>query len=448
MNTMAKFCFLQKDELTQTFCNVVLERGKACKPYSEDTQMVPHENGYTVYVQDFSLDSIQKAARRIASLGVFSLNLELKGAKLSELNAYWFVTALYDGIHDLNVALPLKKKEIEQISLVFETVSRFRVLADTDSKVATPKLLLEKIFKLVGDTVESAKGVCTLKLLTCKDKEFAKFQGLITVGQGSSESPCLGIIDYAPDKKTLNTAPDVALVGKGITFDSGGYNIKTGHYMDTMRTDKTAVVNLSGALVLAIRMGLKRHVRLYLACSENMLSGKAMVPGDLIHYDNGVSVEVTNTDAEGRLVLADALIAATRSRAKFIVDAATLTGAAKIAVGRDMCAFFTRDNKLPLNFMKSFEKTGEKIWQLPFSTEYKRFLKSRRADLANSGSGDGAPGASVAAAFLDSFVGRKIPWIHIDLSSAYLPSGSPFLAEGPTGATIYAIATWLSKYGD
>ncbi|MBO6258347.1 MAG: leucyl aminopeptidase family protein [Succinivibrio sp.] len=445
---MAKFSFFSQDEVHEKLCNVVLAKGKAKPPYSEDTQMVPHEDGYTVFVSDFSLESIQKAARRMAGLGVFSLSVSLKGAKLGELAAYWFATALYDGIHDIKVAFALKKKELELISMIFETVAKFRALADTDSKVSTPKGLVDRIFGYVRETVQKERGVCTFKLLSSEDEDFSKFQGLLTVGQGSAESPCLGVIDYAPDKKSLNSAPDVALVGKGITFDSGGYNIKPGHYMDTMRTDKTAVVNLAGALILAIKMGLKRHVRLYLACSENMLSGKAMVPGDLIHYDNGLTVEITNTDAEGRLVLADALIAATRSRAKFIVDAATLTGAAKVALGRDMCAFFTRDNKIPVNFIKAFEKTGEKIWQLPFSSEYKRFLKSRRADLANSGSGEGAPGASVAAAFLESFVGKKIPWIHLDLSSAYLPSGSPFLCEGPTGATIYAIATWLAKYGD
>ena len=214
--------------------------------------------------------------------------------------------------------------------------------------------------------------------------------------------------------------------------------------METMRTDKTAVIYLSGALCLALKLGLKKRCRLYLCCSENMVSGRGMLPGDIIKYPNDISVEINNTDAEGRLVLADGLLKASADNPAFIIDMATLTGAAKVAVGRDMFSVLTREQSLDSGLKSAFDNCDEMYWQLPLAPYHRRFLSSRRATVTNSGHGEGAPGSSVAASFLEQFVKKDIPWVHIDLSSAYLPDGSPFLAAGPTGSTILGLATFLA----
>ena len=234
------------------------------------------------------------------------------------------------------------------------------------------------------------------------------------------------------------------MVGKGITFDTGGYSLKPEKFMETMRTDKTAVIYLSGALCLALKLGLKKRCRLYLCCSENMVSGRGMLPGDIIKYPNDISVEINNTDAEGRLVLADGLLKASLDNPAFILDMATLTGAAKVAVGRDMFSVLTRESALDPSLKSALDGCGEMYWQLPLAPYHRRFLSSRRATVTNSGHGEGAPGSSVAASFLEQFVKKDIPWVHIDLSSAYLPDGSPFLAAGPTGSTILGLATFLA----
>lgn len=170
-----------------------------------------------------------------------------------------------------------------------------------------------------------------------------------------------------------------------------------------------------------------------------------MLPGDIVTYPNGISVEINNTDAEGRLVLADGLLQAGEDKAQYVLDMATLTGAAKIAVGRDMFSVLTKEKELDKSLVSAFEKTGEMYWQLPLAQYHRRFLSSRRATVTNSGHGEGAPGSSVAASFLEQFVDKNTPWVHIDLSSAYLPDGSPFLAAGPTGSTILGLATWLCE---
>ena len=288
-------------------------------------------------------------------------------------------------------------------------------------------------------TIATVKGDNTMQ-----DKDFESCVGLKSVGLASDEAPCLGIIDVIPSGLDENSALDVAMVGKGITFDTGGYSLKPEKFMETMRTDKTAVIYLSGALCLALKLGLKKRCRLYLCCSENMVSGRGMLPGDIIKYPNDISVEINNTDAEGRLVLADGLLKASGDNPAFILDMATLTGAAKVAVGRDMFSVLTRETSLYSALKSAFDGCGEMYWQLPLAPYHRRFLSSRRATVTNSGHGEGAPGSSVAASFLEQFVKKDIPWVHIDLSSAYLPDGSPFLAAGPTGSTILGLATFLA----
>lgn len=423
---------------------VNLKEGKVEAPFDAETKFAPSSNGgYDIFVNSSDFKWYQNAARTISSLGCFSIRLTSE-KKLTENEFYWFVTALYDGIHDINVEYDLDSEVLAKVEATANLVSKFRALADTDSKISTPVSVVSKVFDLIESTASECGAKASLNLIKRGDKEFENCVGLKTVGLASDEAPCLGIIDVIPSGLNENAPLDVAMVGKGITFDTGGYSLKPEKFMETMRTDKTAVIYLSGALCLAFKLGLKKRCRLYLCCSENMVSGRGMLPGDIIKYPNDISVEINNTDAEGRLVLADGLLKASADNPTFILDMATLTGAAKVAVGRDMFSVLTREECIDSGLKSALDDCGEMYWQLPLAPYHRRFLSSRRATVTNSGHGEGAPGSSVAASFLEQFVKKDIPWVHIDLSSAYLPDGSPFLAAGPTGSTILGLATFLA----
>jgi len=424
--------------------SVNLREGKVEAPFDAETKFAPSANGgYDIFVNSSDFKWFQNAARTVASLGCYSIRLTSE-KKLTENEFYWFVTALYDGIHDINIEYDLDSEALAKIESTANLVSEFRALADTDSKISTPVSVVNRVFELIEKTASECDAKASLNLIKRGDKDFESCVGLKSVGLASDEAPCLGIIDVIPSGLNENAPLDVAMVGKGITFDTGGYSLKPEKFMETMRTDKTAVIYLSGALCLALKLGLKKRCRLYLCCSENMVSGRGMLPGDIIKYPNDISVEINNTDAEGRLVLADGLLKASADNPAFIIDMATLTGAAKVAVGRDMFSVLTREQSLDSGLKSAFDNCDEMYWQLPLAPYHRRFLSSRRATVTNSGHGEGAPGSSVAASFLEQFVKKDIPWVHIDLSSAYLPDGSPFLAAGPTGSTILGLATFLA----
>ncbi len=428
---------------SKNLVSITLVEGTPKAPFEKDSKFAPNKDGgFDIFVNTNDFKWYQIAARTIASLNIFSFSLK-PFPLLTQEKLYWFMTALYDGIHEITVEFDYDESSLKSVEETVNLVSKFRALADSDSKQSTPVKVLNKLFEMINEEALKAKAKASLTLIKRGDKEFEEFAGLNAVGLASDEAPCMGIIDIIPNGVKENSDIDVALVGKGITFDTGGYSLKPEKFMETMRTDKTAVIYLSGAVCLALKRGLNKHVRLYLCCSENMVSGKGMLPGDVIKYKNDITVEINNTDAEGRLVLADGLIKACEDKAKFILDMATLTGAAKIAVGRDMFSVITSGNVLDNDFKNCLDTVDEMYWQLPLSPFHRRFLSSRRATVTNSGHGDGAPGSSVAASFLEQFVTARTPWIHIDLSSAYLPDGSPFLAAGPTGATMLGLSAWL-----
>ena len=421
---------------------VNLKDGVAPEQFAKDAKFSPNAKGYDVYVDTNEFKWYQKAARTVSSLCLKNFCLTSDKA-LTQDEFYWFITALYDGKTDYDIFCDFDADKCFEVQSLVSCVSKFRQIADSDSKSSTPVSVVLQLFETIKAYVQD-QGSLTLKLCKRGDSDFKKYAGLYTVGMASTQDPCMGIIDYIPNTKRSNDPLDIALVGKGITFDTGGYSLKPDKYMETMRTDKTAVVYLCGALAVALlKGGLDKRVRLYLCCSENMVSGHGMLPGDIIAYPNGITVEINNTDAEGRLVLADGLLQASEDKAQYILDMATLTGAAKIAVGRDMCSVLTKEKVLDPALTKAFDEQGEMYWQLPLAPYHRRFLSSRRATVTNSGHGEGAPGSSVAASFLEQFVPKDTPWVHIDLSSAYLPDGSPFLAAGPTGATILGIASFL-----
>jgi PepB aminopeptidase len=269
--------------------------------------------------------------------------------------------------------------------------------------------------------------------------------GIYNVGRGSSRPPVLVEIDYNPGSKD-DTPVSAALVGKGITFDSGGYSIKSSEGMLDMKCDMGGAATVAGALGLAILNGLDKRVKLYLCCAENLISGHAYKLGDILTYKNGVSVEIVNTDAEGRLVLADGLLAASATGAPLIINAATLTGAAVVALGGDYNAVFALDKPLQQRILNYAEQENELAWPLPLEAWHREKCPSNFADTANSRTqkGGGAGGASNAAGFLSRFVNNDgLGWIHLDLAAAYNGSANAYLPAGATGIGIRTIARAL-----
>ncbi|MCK4943524.1 MAG: leucyl aminopeptidase [Candidatus Aminicenantes bacterium] len=264
--------------------------------------------------------------------------------------------------------------------------------------------------------------------------------GLLSVGKGSPYEPALIKISYSPGtyKKTL------AVVGKGITFDSGGLNIKVGNYMEEMKCDMAGAATVLGIVKAVSELRLPVRIIGYAAIAENMPGQQAYKPGDIITYKNKKTVEVVNTDAEGRLILADALIEAAADKPDYIVEFSTLTGAILVALGDMVAGLMTTHNQLKQILVKSAEKTCDLMWAMPMLEEYRESIKSKIADLKNA---NYKWGSSIKAGlFLNEFV-EKVPFAHIDVAgTAFISKTNAFYAqEGATGFGIRLIMEFLKK---
>ncbi|WP_019634742.1 leucyl aminopeptidase [Actinomadura atramentaria] len=277
------------------------------------------------------------------------------------------------------------------------------------------------------------------------EKELAEggFGGLVAVGGGSPRPPRLVELAYRPDG--ADGAPHVVLVGKGITFDSGGLSLKPGPAMTTMKTDMAGSAVVLGVLGALRDLGVRVRVTGLLAVAENMPSGSAMRPGDVITHFGGTTSEVLNTDAEGRLVLADALAYADAELdPDVLIDVATLTGAAKVALGLRHGALFASDDALAAALTAAGEAAGEPLWRLPLTEEYRPAIESDVADIVNTGRPGYGAGAITAALFLREFTGDRA-WAHLDVAGPARASGDD--GENTKGATGYATRLLLSYLG-
>ena len=237
----------------------------------------------------------------------------------------------------------------------------------------------------------------------------ANYPALLAVGGGSARAPRLIDLRWGPAK-----APRVTLVGKGVCFDSGGLDLKPPAGMKLMKKDMGGGAHVLGLAAMVMAAKLPIRLRVLIPAVENMPSGSAFRPLDVIRMRNGLTVEVGDTDAEGRLVLADALAEASREKPDLLIDFATLTGAARAALGTELPALFCNDDRLAAEFLDHGAAAGDPLWRLPLWGPYRRMLDSRIADLSSTGTGPYG-GAITAALFLESFVGAGIPWAHIDL---------------------------------
>ena len=270
-----------------------------------------------------------------------------------------------------------------------------------------------------------------------------KMGGLMGVSQGSSQEPRFILMEYKGAK--AKSSKSIYLVGKGVTFDSGGISLKPGHKMDEMKFDMCGATAVIGALLAIEKLRLKVNVTGVVAATENMPSAAAIKPGDIITARNGKTMEILNTDAEGRLILADALCYASEQKPQAIFDAATLTGAMVGALGNLFTGFFTKNQNLKKKIKEAGQTSGERLWHMPLVKEHKEDMKSEIADIANISGGWGA-GSSTAAAFLEFFVDKNIPWAHFDIAgTAYnvnrrLEYCAPKMASGVMVRTFVEIA--------
>ena len=287
----------------------------------------------------------------------------------------------------------------------------------------------------LADSIKQTLSKHGMKVTVFDEKEIKKrnMGGLLAVGQGSSSKPRFIIIEYKPKSKNP-TGRKIALVGKGVTFDTGGYCIKPWQGMLEMKADMSGAAVVAGTMLAAAKMNLPIEILGVIPAAENMINGEAMRPGDVVKTASGKTIEVGHTDAEGRMILADALDYASKQKPDQIIDFATLTGACVVALGLNVAGLFTKDDRIAEALYNSGLKTFDRLWRLPMWDEYNKDNESKIADVNNDGGRWG--GAITAAKFLENFVDKKIPWAHLDIAG-------PVIANDLTNYN----KTYMTGYG-
>ncbi len=315
-----------------------------------------------------------------------------------------------------------------------------RDLGNEPGNVATPTFLAE--------TAKRIAQTYGLKLKVFEKDEMASLGmgSLLGVAQGSVQPPKLIMLTYEP--ANARKADTVAIVGKGLTFDTGGISIKPAEKMEDMKFDMCGGAAVLGVMQAVARIGLPIRVVGLVPASENMPDAGAYKPGDILKASNGTTIEIVNTDAEGRLILADALAYATSKldpKPKAVVDMATLTGACVVALGSACAGLVSNDDRLAKRLEVAGEASGDPVWRLPLKDRYRDQIKSVYADVKNSGGREA--GALTAAAFLEKFVGG-VPWAHLDIAGmAWTDSNRGTLSRGGTGFGVRVVVRMLQAWG-
>lgn len=328
------------------------------------------------------------------------------------------------------------QRAVEQGRIIGESQNFTRELVNEPSNRLTPTMFAERTRKM-----------CETVGLKCEimgpDKIKAMKMGAFwSVAQGSDEEPRLIVMRYEP--QGAPEKPVLGLVGKGITFDTGGISIKPADGMEKMKYDMAGGAAMIGAMRAIAQLKPKIKVIGIVCATENMPSGKAQKPGDVQIAMSGKSIEIINTDAEGRLVLADGLHYARTLGCTHLIDAATLTGACVVALGHANAGVFSNDDDAYQHFTRALERSGEKFWRLPVDGDYTDMIRSNIADIMNTGGRWG--GASTAAAFLKEFV-EDTPWIHLDIAgTAWMDENKSWIAKGPSGIAVRSIVEWVKSY--
>jgi leucyl aminopeptidase len=368
-----------------------------------------------------------------------------------------FVTGLLLGVYQFNEFKTLERdkiKEIEEVIILGETAEEMKLLGDG---VRTGKIISESVY-MARDLINGPSNQITPTALAEKAQQIAKDHAMeiqvlevsqaesigmgafVAVAKGSQEPGKFIILEYNKGKG-LDT---IALVGKGITFDSGGISIKPSEKMERMKDDMSGAAAVLATMQAASELQLPLHLVGIIPATENLPSGKAYKPGDVLKTLSGQTVEVISTDAEGRLILSDALTYSLRYQPKAIIDLATLTGACVIALGDYVIGLFGNDETLLKRVEKASGKSGEKVWRLPLWDEYFEYLKSDVADFRNVGTR--SAGAIIGGIFLSKFV-EKTPWVHLDIAGpAYIEKERPYTPKGGTGVGVRLVVQMLRDW--
>ena len=430
------------------------ERGRLVPPprdsefSGEVGALLPDRSASTLYAglgADVTLDAA--AVRRSASSAALALRRREQGRVLLRMEERpEFVEAAVEGVFlggyrfeafvpkksaalaELVVlvsknAIPKARKAAARGRILGEAINASREVANLPGNLLNPETLAKKAVELALET-----GL-KCRVLDERALKAGKFGGLLAVGGGSSRAPRLISLEHLGGAK--GEAP-LVLVGKAITFDSGGISIKPASSMEEMIFDKCGGTAVFGAMQAIANLGLKRNVVGILAAAENMPSGTAYRPGDIVTMRSGTTVEVVNTDAEGRMVLGDALWwACNEFRAAQVINLATLTGACGVALGEAAAGMWTNNDAFQAQVAQAAKDGGERLWPMPLFPEHTRQIKSQVASIKNSGGR--LAGACTAAAFLREFVG-KTPWVHLDIAyTSHRTKDQDGLAAGATG---------------
>jgi len=372
----------------------------------------------------------------------------IEGAELAQVDYDIYKSDRKDtSVHTLTILSaatePVTRAELQtgfDQGLILAAAQNFtRSLVNEPGNVLTPTILGQR-----------ASAMCAEVGLKCEVYSTAKLHELgmgafWAVSQGSAEPPALIVMTYEPEGGALPGSPVFGLVGKGITFDTGGISIKPAEGMEKMKYDMAGAGAMIGAMRAIAQLKPRVKVISVVCSAENMPDGKAFKPGDVVTAMSGKTIEIINTDAEGRLVLADGLHYAQTLGCTHLINAATLTGACVVALGILNVGLFSNDEATVKSFEAGLEASGEKFWRMPCTDDYRDQIKSQIADIMNTGKSR-AGGAITAAMFLKEFVGDT-PWIHLDIAGcAWNDESKPWIANGPSGIAVRSIVEWVRSY--
>lgn len=426
--------------MTKQIMPVMISCEPAAPCWGEGALLSSSDNGMTIHLKHAGkLCAVQSAGRKLDGQGIRNVALTGEGWDLEKSWAFWQGFRAPKGARTIEWPV-LPEEDRKELENRIRTVDWVRDVINAPAEELGPEQLAKRAIDLLCTV--GAQDI-SYRIIKGDDLLAQGYTGIHTVGRGSSRPPVFLALDYNPGANP-NAPVFAALVGKGITFDSGGYSIKPSASMNSMKADMGGAATLAGSLALAISRGLQKRVKMFLCIADNMVSGNAFKLGDIIRYRNGKSVEIMNTDAEGRLVLADGLIDASKENPTLIIDAATLTGAAKMAVGGDYHSVLSFDDKLVADLMSASNEEFELFWRLPLAEFHRQQLPSAFADLNNIAAPSHTAGASTAAAFLSHFVENyRQNWVHIDCSATYRKSPVSLWAEGATGIGVRTLANLL-----
>ena len=376
----------------------------------------------------------EESAQAIAE-GALAANFETDKYKTDKKNGKNVDTVLVAGFSDAERAAG--EKALSKGRIIADAQNFARDLINEPSNKLSPRILAEKAEAMAKEASHA------VQILDEKKISELKMGALLSVAQGSVEPPRVMVVTYTPAHPKPG-APVIGLIGKAVTFDTGGISIKPADGMEKMKYDMAGGATMIGAMRAIAMLKPKVKVTAIICATENMPSGKAQKPGDVQIAMSGKSIEIINTDAEGRLVLADGLCYARQLGCTHLVDAATLTGAVVVALGYVNAGIFASDDQMYERFANANKQAGEKMWRLPLDDEYKEVIKSNIADMVNSGGRYG--GAISAAMFLKEFA-EDTPWIHLDIAgTAWTEEAKPWIAKGPSGIALRSLVEFVKGW--